>query len=266
MNLLFWNLARNRNEKLLKEIINENAIDLSILAEYKSMDFSSIISGLNNEYRLHSGYGACDKIVLLARKDAEVFVRREQNRYTLYSCNIDGCTYIIAGIHLPANPRADAEQRKNVIRELVHDISELEVELKNSNTIVVGDFNANPFDDELIQKDTFNAVLFKELIQEKEYVKVNGNRYRRFYNPMINYISEDSTNYGSLYYSSGMNSLYWFCYDQVIVRKSLVNSIFDVQYCKAINNRSLLNKFVPNKKISDHLPLMIRFERMVKHD
>ncbi len=62
----------------------------------------------------------------------------------------------------------DEDDRKNVIRDLVTDISEQEKMLNHTNTIVVGDFNSSPFDNELIQKDAFNAVLFKELILETE--------------------------------------------------------------------------------------------------
>lgn len=266
MNLLFWNLAKNENSKVLKEIIIEKAIDIIILSEFQSTNLTLVVSGLNGEFCLHQGFGACEKVILLARKTVEIIVRREQNRYALYACNFDGRSYIIAGIHLPANPSADAELRKNVIRDLIKDICTLETELKNSNTIVIGDFNASPFDDELIQKDAFNAVLYKELIKKTEYVKINGKQYRRFYNPMVNFVSEDSLNYGSFYYSNGMKTLYWFCYDQVIVRKPLINVISSIQYCKKVNNRSLLNKFMPNGNISDHLPLMVKFERMAQHE
>lgn len=262
LKLMFWNLKNNGNEKLLVDIIRENSIDILILSEFESTNFKLVISELNNEFDLHPGYGACKKVILLARKSVEVIVRREQSRYVLYSCTIDDFSYVIVGIHLPVNPNSNSELRKNVIRELVKDIDCLETELKIDNTIVIGDFNSSPFDDELIQKDTFNAVLFKELILRSEYVTIEGKRYRRFYNPMVNFISEDQMNYGSLYYNSGMNSIYWYCFDQIIVRKPLVNLLASIKYCKKINKRNLLNKFVPNKKISDHLPLLVHFERM----
>lgn len=266
MNLLFWNLAKNENSRVLRDIIIEKDIDIIILSEFQSTNLTSVVSGMNGEYCLYQGFGACEKVILLARRTAGITVRREQNRYALYACDFDGRSYIIAGIHLPANPHADAEHRKNVIRDLVKDICTLETELKNSNTIVIGDFNASPFDDELIQKDSFNAVLYKGLINQSEHVKINGKQYRRFYNPMVNYVSEDFMNYGSFYYSNGIKTLYWFCYDQIIVRKPLINEISSIQYCQKVNNRSLLNRFLPNSDISDHLPLMVKFERKAPHE
>lgn len=259
MNLLFWNLGKNSNETFIVDIIDEHQIDIAIFAEYQGTNFSTISQSLNGVYNRYNGFGGCDKVTLISRND--VTVRREQNRYTLYSCVFEGKVYIIAGVHLPANPYADHDQHKNVIRDLVQDVGELERELKTSNTIVIGDLNASPFDSELIQKDAFNAVLYKELIKQAEYTTINEKRYRRFYNPAINFISEDSINYGSLYYSSGINTLYWFCFDQILVRKSLVDSVLDVRYCRSIKGKSLLKRFVPDKKISDHLPLLVKFEK-----
>lgn len=75
---------------------------------------------------------------------------------------------------------------------------------------------------------------------------------------MLHYISEEKMNYGSYYYNdSSSKSLYWNCYDQVIVRRSLANLIQDVIYCKKINEQYLMNEVMPNKSISDHLPLIV---------
>jgi Endonuclease/Exonuclease/phosphatase family. len=263
LNLLFWNLGKNDNCHFLSHIINENKIDLAIVAEYLSTDMSSVISDLHGDYCLCNGNKGCDKVTLLFKKGIKAVVRQEQTRYTLYSCDIDKSSYIIAGIHLPSNPNANAEDRKNVIRELVSDVCVLEKEMKHNNTIIIGDFNASPFDNELIQKDAFNAVLYKKLIEKAEYVTSGRNRYRRFYNPIINYISESSSNYGSFYYGSKIDSLYWYCYDQILVRKPLIDLITRINYCKEISNKSLLNSCKPKKNISDHLPLLVCFERKV---
>lgn len=257
MNLLFWNLYKKNNQKYVVDIIQENNIDIAIFAEYIETDFRILEKKLA-QYCIYYGFGGTDKIVLLAKKNIRITVRREQTRYTIYSCEDKGYTYIIAGIHLPANPNANSETRKNIIRELVSDLVTTENELKLRNTIVIGDFNASPFDEELIQKDAFNAVLYKELILKQETITIYGKKYRRFFNPHIIAISEEKKNYGSFYYSNGMNSLYWYCYDQIIVRKPLVNSIKDVHYCHKIKGQTLLKNVAPNKMISDHLPLLAK--------
>ena len=256
MKILFWNLKNNSNEKWVVDIIRENDIDIALFAEYKNTSFETVLSNLQY-YTQHDGYGACEKITLLCKCIVDAKVRREQNRYTLYTCKLEDISYNIVGIHLPAPPLSDSNDRKNVIRDIVHDIVEQEKLEKNRRTIVIGDFNCNPFDEEVIQKDSFNAVLFKSLIKKQEVVRYNEREWRRFYNPIIHFLSEDTNTYGSLYYSSGSASLYWNSFDQVLVRKELIDNISSLEFIKKIKGRGLIKDVKPNDLISDHLPLLI---------
>ena len=257
--LLFWNLSHNRIENYIVGVINENDIDICLFAEYKGIDFKEVLYKLNYTYSLYDGFGGCDKVVMIARNIYRIEIRREQNRYTIYSVEGSDDEYIIAGIHLQDRRNSDADTRKNTIRKLVQDIKEQERVLKHNNTIVIGDYNANPFDDELVQKDAFNAVLFKELIMKNEYVKLDGTKYQRFYNPMLNCISEDKIVYGSHYNDSGIKSIYWYFLDQVLVRKALVNRLSEVNVIKTIEKQDLIKKIKPNSDISDHLPIVVTF-------
>lgn len=260
MNLLFWNLKQNSNEKMIVDIILEQDIDIAVFAEHLNTDFSTVCKSLSGKYTPHPGYGGCEKITLLAKSIHSIIIKREQTRYTLYSCSAGSFVYNLAGIHLPSNPNSNSDDRKNVIRDIIHDINELERESKCKNTIVIGDFNASPFDSELTQKDAFNAVMYKELINNTEFVQSNNKRYRRFYNPMVHYLSEDTQTYGSFYCTGGINSLYWYCYDQVLVRKSLVSHLESLQYAKIIGSKKLIKRLKPDASISDHLPLIVKMK------
>lgn len=200
------------------------------------------------------------KLLWICKNSISTTVKREQDRYTLYISTINGISYNIVGLHLPANPFSDSNDRKEIIRELVQDIIELENKQKCRNTIVIGDFNCNPFDEEIIQKDAFNAVLFKSLIKKQETVRHNNRTKRRFFNPILHYISEDSKTYGSYYYSAGNAILYWNCFDQILVRRELIENIESLRYLKSIKGKSLMVEVKPNDRISDHLPLLVKFQ------
>lgn len=260
--LLFWNLKNNKNDSWVTDIIQENEIDIAIFAEYHKTSFERVISNLKNTYFRCDGFGACEKITLLSKENINTIVRREQNRYTLYSCSKDNHIYNVVGIHLPASPSSSSNDRKNVIRAIVHDICEQEKELKNRLTIVLGDFNCNPFDEEIIQKDAFNAVLYKELIMKQEIVTYQNQQYRRFYNPILHYLSESTQTYGSFYYSSSIIALYWNSFDQILVRKDLAEKIKSFEYIRSIKGKKLLNDIKPNSTISDHLPLIVNIEEV----
>ncbi len=259
MKIAFWNLAKNNNSSQVIDLIKENDIDIALFAEYKKTNFEMVVSSLE-QYKIVYGYGGTDKVILLSKSSIPISVRQEQTRYSIYLCKGESEKYIIAGVHLPANPVANSETRKNVIRDLVYDIGIAEKEEKTYNTIVVGDFNASPFDEELIQKDCLNAVLYKDLICQQEIVTLNNKKYRRFYNPHLSIISEQNKNYGSLYYSSGISTQYWYSYDQIIVRKPLVDQLSEIHYCRMISGKKLLNKVAPKSSISDHLPLIAKIQ------
>lgn len=261
MNLLYWNLHSNGNEEYISHLLNEHSIDIAIFSEYSKTDFKAITnSEISKGYRLCKSCGGCDKVIMLAKQSVQVQVSREHCRYVIYSVIHDLSRYIIVGTHLPSKPHADANDRERVIRELMYDLKEQEKKEKHSNSIIIGDFNASPFDKEIILKDTFNAVLFKEVIQKKNEIEYQGHKYRLLYNPILNHISENNHQYGSYYYTSGSNTLYWYCYDQILMSKNLVHKFDEMQYCQFINGMPLIKRLCPDKRISDHLPLVAKFK------
>lgn len=267
MKLLYWNLKANKNETYIASLIQEHNIDIAIFSEHKNTDFSVLVNDLlSDEYEFYSGYGGCEKVIMVAKKDIHIEINREQSRYVMYSALYGNDQYIIVGVHLPANPRADANDRKMVIRDLLVDLKEQEKIHHHSNSIIIGDLNSSPFDEELIEKDAFNAVLYKTVIQQKEHIIHQGKQFRFLYNPILHYISENNHQYGSFYYSGGINPLYWYCYDQILMTKDLIGSFKEMQYCQSIHGKSLLKKVRPDDSISDHLPLMVTFERSGKNE
>ena len=104
--------------------------------------------------------------------------------------------------------------------------------------------------------------MFKKIIDKCELTNPNSLKKKRFYNPILHYISEDTEMYGSFYYEKEYMTPYWYCLDQVLVRKVLANNINHVEYLKRINTRDLLENAIPNSAISDHLPLLVNLQEV----
>jgi len=257
LNILFWNLRRNAIEDYIVECIAENDIDIAIFSEFEKIDFSSIENELGKMYKRISGVQADKKVSMIARQNISVTVHQQQNRYTLYSIKTGIKDYILAAVHLEDRRNYAFADRKASIQRLVGDVESTEDLLNCSNTIVIGDFNANPYDEELTSIYTFNAVLFKSVIERGEFTNHNTFKRKRFYNPILHYISEDTEMYGSFYHDQEHMTSYWYCLDQVLVRKSLINNVINIKYLKKINSQKLLGRIRPNKSISDHLPLVV---------
>lgn len=258
--ILFWNLKNNNNANYIIDLIQLDNIDIAVFCEYGGLDQKYVEENLQ-DFSFSLGMAGCEKVLFLFNQNITYEVRRESNRYAMYSFIHKSKEYILVGLHLPANPSNDSDTRKDVILDIIRDLNELEKSINNYNTIVIGDFNAGPFDSELTQKNMFNAVPFKDVINNKETITFNNKKYRRFYNPMVNYISEDKKQYGSFRFTGGSNTIVWYCFDQVILRKPLINKLTNVIYCKTIAQTNLLSEQgVPNNKISDHLPLIVEVE------
>lgn len=254
MKILFWNLKKNENSKYINSILSAEDIDIAVFAEYQGLDLNK----LNSQYQKSSDMSGCDKVIFISRNTIPLTVRREGTRYAIYSFSIAGENFLLVGLHLPANPHGNADDRKDVIFDIKRHIIQQEKITGIENTIVIGDFNASPFDSELTQKNAFDAVLYKKEIMNKETVDYNGKRHKRFYNPLLHFISESNEMYGSFRYISGSNDIIWYCYDQVIVRKPLVERLENVKYMKKIDKTKLLSsKGVIRDSISDHLPLIV---------
>ena len=263
MNLLSWNIKKNQNiEAVISQCIITNDIDIAALIESQSIDISLILLQLGNGYYEAQGAGACEGIKILVRFGYVVTLLQEQNRYVLAEITNSqlGKSFLYAVTHLPSLPYCDEDYRKLVIRSLVSDIESNESKIGHNHTIVIGDFNACPYDEEMIQIDSFNAVLFQEIIIASETVVVNGNTFQRFYNPMLNVIKETGKSYGSFYYKHNIKPMYWYCYDQVIFRRNLIDSFINASFCRSVGPVPLLQNNKPNPDFSDHLPLIVSFQ------
>ena len=260
MNLLFWNLHNHENSLYIEKLLDEHNIDIALFSEHKNFKLDFIKKPHSN-YKIIPAMGACEKILSLCKTNINIKTRREQTRYAIYTFTAHETLIILVGLHLESNPYSGSDARKTTISELMFDLNALEKENHSGKTIIIGDFNASPFDSELVQKNMFNAVLFKELLRKCEFDTYNGKKYRRFYNPMLDYITESVQRYGSFHYTADINSLHWYCFDQVLLRKNLMDRLISLDYCKSIGNKSILTKDgYPNSKISDHLTLLLEVE------
>lgn len=259
LNILFWNLHKTSIGDYISKCIAENDIDLAIFSEYDGIDLKTVEKSLGSMYTCVE-VQVDTKVVLLAKATLTISIKHEQHRYIIYRVNSGIKEYILAAVHLQDRRNYSTSDRVETIRSLVSDIEEAEKELGCTNTIIIGDINANPYDEELLSKYAFNAVLFKSIIHENEFTNPkSATKKRRFYNPIIHYLSEETQTYGSFYYENNFMTPYWYCLDQVLVRRSLVNHLQHVKYLKSIDESSLVSgsKKTPEVTISDHLPLLV---------
>lgn len=152
-------------------------------------------------------------------------------------------------------------------------VRELEKKSKHDRTILVGDFNMNPFEDGVVGAEGLNAAMTRHVV-EKESRVVDGKPYPFFYNPMWSFFG-DSTHAehppssstheppGTCYYPAGESRWhYWNIFDQVLLRPSLLpyfnNS--DLEIVTGDGETRLIdgNGLPARDALSDHLPILFR--------
>lgn len=128
--------------------------------------------------------------------------------------------------------------------------------------VMLGDFNASPFDAEVCGSDGLFALRDRtETARPRASSLVSlGTRQRPLYNPMWSLLPEDQKRPpGTLVHAPNL-MLRWRLYDQILVSADLIRHLRSPpEILSQINGRSLLNAHGnPCDDLSDHLPVQIR--------
>ncbi|MGG2466860.1 endonuclease/exonuclease/phosphatase family protein [Paraclostridium bifermentans] len=268
MNFLFWNVNGNSNKdketdinELLKEIIIENKCDIIALAEYNN-DINLLLKKLEKEgYNFYESQSiACTKIKVITNIiPQKINTIQDETRYTIKVIPIDNdkIKFLnVVFVHLPDKKNSNDYTRLHQITKIKSNLEEIENNLDNWNSIIVGDFNMNPFETNMVSFLGMNSLNSRKLVKRTPYKIVDKYKHYRFYNPMWNLLGDNNSPEGTYYYNNSDHC--WNILDQVVIRPSLIE-FFDLKNLKiisSVNKKSLLSKNgLPDKQISDHLPL-----------
>ena len=261
MKYLFWNTHHNRDiNEILSELIIENDISLAFLAEYVAQS-DELIEKLASRNVEMQAYVSCSERIRIFGRVENIQGRKDSDHAVIRIINNKD---ILCCVHLNSKIYSGHEEyRAILIEQILKDIQDVEQELETENTIVVGDFNSNPYDSSLINARYFHGLPIYDEVKKRSRV-IAGKEYFMFYNPMWNLLGDFKQPYGTYYYSgSDAVNTYWNIYDQVLIRPALRERFVrdSLMIIKETKTRFLLdNNGHPNKKISDHLPIMFEIK------
>lgn len=258
MKILFWNTNRNSNiNQYIIYLVEEYSIDMLITAEYRANKNELCkLFDEHHQYLTECNTCGCSRIDSWSSY-ADIKVGR-QNDY--YSIQIIKNKFILCSVHLPTDLHGDySDERLAKIQEIMHDIKETECEIKSQKIVIIGDFNEMPYSRGCLNANGFHGL---PVLNDKDRPTriVNNIEYRKFYNPMWNLMGDFSYPPGTYYLNqSKLHSPMWYILDQVIMSKDVL-PLFIKESLKIITSCSYTDfmddKGHPNKKISDHFPIM----------
>ncbi|WIV92104.1 hypothetical protein QNH49_22580 [Bacillus bombysepticus] len=190
--------------------------------------------------------------------------------YSAFKIKCEGSIIQLVSLHLPSMLHATENDIGFQAALIKRDIEVFEEKLKTDKTIVVGDFNLNPFSELMVSVHGFNAIMCKNTAMKVERT-VYSVKYNYFYNPTWalhgNFNNEVL---GTFFYHCKPSSYVWNMFDQVLIRPQLIKhfNFEELEVIHRIGDNSILtNSGRPNTKLySDHLPLKFELRLEDSHE
>ncbi len=266
MKIVFWNINKNTNVDILEHLSVEIDPDIIILCEIE-MPISIILEALN-KYEVRYYYNEdqiCKKIFVFSKFTNRIFKPvMSGRRYTVRS--IDVPTYPklnLMALHYQSKINWSNEDQLAHSYEIKEIINRFEEKTELKNTIVVGDFNMNPFEAGMVQTTGLHSVMSREIALKGSRI-VDEINYDYFYNPMWSFFGDHGKGdvSGTIYSTlSKPINYFWNIFDQILIRPELLPYFQDEDLeilCKFGDKLTLVNDGKIVSSISDHLPIMFK--------
>jgi hypothetical protein len=139
---------------------------------------------------------------------------------------------LLAVIHFYERMHHDRDTQHSLSSDVVRTLNDAEVEAGHRRTIVLGDFNMNPFDKGMIDPNRgFGAMMNRDLVVRHSLSSADDSP--RFYNPMWSRLGRSLPDApGTHYYPSVRDpfNLYWHSLDQLLIRPDLFDAFRDEDF------------------------------------
>ncbi len=279
INFLTWNLNRISNlykTQALLEIITENDIDVLILQESYN-PLLRITLELNYEEILYNVGASSNGVRVFCLKnkfEQTIGTKTLRNKLVMLSLRIKGQKkwFNLFAVHLYSKVgNTERMQMWNNV-PVLKTILEYEEKSRGKYTsILVGDFNNNPYEANLIDPSLLNTRENRELISIQQKLVTDNNCNHFWYNPMWNflgdydYILKRRRVNGTFYFNKIDEQANWHLFDGFLVRPELMDEI-DFESCKVITEtrtKKFLKPMIYGEneslivdQFSDHLPFI----------
>ncbi|MBX7222112.1 MAG: hypothetical protein K1Y36_19325 [Blastocatellia bacterium] len=260
---LFWNLNRKRLETTLVQMVHGHNVDMLLCVECQ-IPPTVLLELLESPDQIQFRFTPCKNksfgvYTRFPSKFLSILV--DEPRYTIFRIGIPARSEIIFAIlHFPSKIWSGESLTIECV-DFSKCLRETEKQVGHARTVVIGDFNLNPFEDGMVAATGLNAVMTRE-VASKGHRTVHEKRYPYFYNPMWKFFGDLTEGpAGTYYYSqSEKKAYYWHIFDQALLRPDVL-TFFDpgkLKILTEVDGVSLFKNGLPDKELfSDHLPLLL---------
>lgn len=173
---------------------------------------------------------------------------------------------LVIAVHLESQvwQQSNADQRliAEETRKFVEGVEEAN---ETERTVVIGDFNMDPFTPAMVDIGGLNAVMCRRRAARGFRTRKRVSR-RMFYNPMWNLLGDFEAPPGSYYWrNTQAEGYFWHMLDQVLVRPVFAERISRLRVITHAGTTPLTSASgLPS--VSDHLPIFVELELRPSED
>lgn len=272
-----WNQEKDKREipRFVADLAFDRSLDILFLIEC-AIPYESLMGAFNTGpeyYPISSG----ERFKVLANFNPK-FMRLlplpvPSDRFDVWRLALPLQEEVLVSVVHGLDKRNNSPDSQELfLQQVVAALSYFEKEVGHDRSIVLGDFNANPFESPMSSARGMHAVI-SQAIAQRGPRRIYAESYPYFYNPMWNVLGDaESGSAPATYYyrGSGVNELYWHMLDQVLIRPSLVKrfAFAALDIVTAIRGNKLTSASgIPNStRFSDHLPVVFGVDLAPKDD
>jgi hypothetical protein len=266
---LLWNVQNRNRDLLVQSIVREHKIDIVLLIEYSptktGSDLSNLLQGDGLMKRSTSEkFGVFGRLAYsMLLSPVTIGTRLELWDWTPDS-GVGGRFALVHGLDRMNND----DGTRRVFFRRVADVVKAAEATSHRRSIVVGDFNAQPFESAILSSDGLHAIgIRQESNQTSRVLRLSDDREEFFYNPMwrlYGHLPAQEAGMATHYWQNRLASeLFWHMLDQVVLRpEECVRFPEDtIKILTTVGTVQLLSPDgIPDETVgSDHLPLVFHW-------
>jgi len=240
------------------DVVQKYQPDLIALIETNEI-LIKLLESRTSYYHVHPVTNKKSSMFLLYKNVHKIpmLVQEYKKRMNIYRYSYENEEMHIIVIHFPSKIFLDEKNQLSEAIDYYQEIEKFEKSTNNRNSLIVGDFNMNPFDQGMIAGNSFNSVSSEEIALEGTRTLMRK-KYEYFYNPSWKLFGSNTNIFGTYFLKNpDHSSFHWNIYDQALLRSTMLQK-YKIDY-SAIYDDVLFNK--NGNCFSDHSPVHIQLLR-----